>query len=203
MGDFAQLPPVLTSNLMSGLPMQFPTKSGMRILALAGRNSFASFTQVIRLRRIHRIQGANPYKDSTMRLRDAAITTSDYDLWRQHELGGDEEVQAWPERQDLRSNGLYLVCDNQQAGKINGQRLADTAPTSNTSYNPVADSSESIIVRCEARHNHPRGERRKAADFRNIRKAVHLRVGAKVILTLNSLWDVTTVPLGLMSGASR
>ena len=34
-----------------------------------------------------------------------------------------------------------------------------------------------------------------------MRKALHLRVGAKIILCLNFLWDVSAVPLGLMNGA--
>ena len=34
-----------------------------------------------------------------------------------------------------------------------------------------------------------------------MRKALHLCVGARVMLTQNRLWDVPTVPLGLMNGA--
>ena len=58
-----------------------------------------------------------------------------------------------------------------------------------------------MIVRCESRHNNPRGERLKADEFRNIRKALHLRIGARVILKSNAIWNVNTVPLGLMNGA--
>ena len=57
-------------------------------------------------------------------------------------------------------------------------------------------------MRCEARRTHPhKCEMRKSEEFRNIRKALHLKVGAKVILWLNFVLDVSTVPLGLMNGA--
>ena len=58
-----------------------------------------------------------------------------------------------------------------------------------------------VVVRCEARHNQGRGDHRKAEDFRNVHKATHLCVGARVMLTQNRIWDVPTVPLGLMNGA--
>ena len=94
--------------------------------------------------------------------------------------------------------------DNKQAGTVNGARLASAAPYADR-RSPLAAtdsfSSARVIVRCEARHNHAKGENRKSDSFRNIRKALHLRVGAKVMLCLNRIWDVSTVPLGLMNGA--
>lgn len=86
MGDFAQLPPVLSTLLLMGVPILDAKKSGLRTIALTGRQRFKEFKDVIRLRRIHRIQGADPYKESTMRLRDAAITLDDYNLWKEHEI---------------------------------------------------------------------------------------------------------------------
>ena len=86
MGDFAQLPPVLATLLLSGGPILDAKNSGLRTFALAGRQRFKDFSDVIRLRRIHRIQGADPYKETTMRLRDAAITLEDYNLWKKHEV---------------------------------------------------------------------------------------------------------------------
>ena len=58
MGDFAQLPPVLSTLLLMGSPVIDGTNSGLRTLALTGRQRFKDFTDVIRLRRIHRIQGS-------------------------------------------------------------------------------------------------------------------------------------------------
>eukprot|EP00973_Karenia_brevis_P034314 4733594-Karenia_brevis.AAC.1 len=65
---------------MSGVPLQEQSKSGVRALALAGRKTVANSTQVVPLRRIHKIQGASLFKESAMRLRGAAIATSDYEL---------------------------------------------------------------------------------------------------------------------------
>lgn len=86
MGDFAQLPPVLSTLLLMGVPILDAKNSGLRTIALTGRQRFKEFKDVIRLRRIHRIQGADPYKETTMRLRDAAITLDDYNLWKEHEI---------------------------------------------------------------------------------------------------------------------
>ena len=94
--------------------------------------------------------------------------------------------------------------DNKQAGTVNGTRLASAAPYSDDRLPLAATdslSSARVIVRCEARHSHVKGENRKADAFRNVRKALHLRVGARVMLCMNHIWNVSTVPLGLMNGA--
>ena len=39
-----------------------------------------NFTQVLRLMRIHRQKGPDAFKESTMRLRDAAVALEDYEL---------------------------------------------------------------------------------------------------------------------------
>ena len=201
MGDFAQLPPVLATSLLSGTPLQDSKNSGLRSFALAGRQLFQTFTHVVRLRRIHRIKAADHYKDSTMRLRDAAITVEDHKLWQEHEIDSleDPSVVSWPGGEGLLDVALCLVADNAQAGRINGMRLAAAAPFLNEPSSGGSDGN--IVVRLEARHNNAKGEARRAEDFRNMRKATHLRVGARVILTLSSIWDVGTVPLGLMNGA--
>ena len=200
MGDFAQLPPVLSSTLLDGVPLQEGMKSNKRFLALTGRRLFGQFETVLRLRRIHRQKGADPYKESTMRLRDAAQTKEDHDLWHTHSVDVCESPNdaPWPGGEGLLKDALYLVADNTQAGRINGNRLASVAPSL---QEPSSASSLSVVVRCEARHNNERGATRKADAFRNMRKALHLCVGARVFLILNMLWDVNTVPLGLMNGA--
>ena len=87
MGDFAQLPPVLATSLLSGMPIVGSHNSGLRGLALAGQRSFRKhFGHVLRFKRIHRQKGADAFKESTMRLRDAAMTVEDYELWKTHEL---------------------------------------------------------------------------------------------------------------------
>ena len=84
------------------------------------------------------------------------------------------------------------------AGKINGQRLAAASPLRNELGSV---SSTGVVVRIEARHSKAGGDCRRAEDFRNMRQALHLCVGARVMLIQNKLWDVTTVPFGLMNGA--
>ena len=203
-GDFAQLPPVLSSSLLPGNSLQEGKNSGLRTLALAGRQTFDQFEDVLRLRRIHRILGQDPFKETTMRLRDAAITVEDHILWKSHEVESLEpdsvssSESSWLGNGDLLREALVLVTDNAQAGAINGQRLSEGVPLLSESK-PTNPSS--IVVRCEASHNDVRGEHPKADEFRNLRKAVHLRVSAKVILISNKIWGVNTVPLGLMNGA--
>ena len=80
MVDFAQLPPVLATSLLPGMPLVEPGGPVARATALAGRQTFAMFEDVIRLRRIRRQKGVDTFKESTMRLRDAAITKEDYEL---------------------------------------------------------------------------------------------------------------------------
>ena len=55
-------------------------------MTLAGRQTFNTFHEVIRLRCIHRQKGVDAFKDSTIRLRDAANTVDDYELGKTHEL---------------------------------------------------------------------------------------------------------------------
>ena len=80
MGDFAQLPPVLASSVLPGMPLIERSGPVARATALAGRQTCAQFEDVIRLRRIHRQKGVDAFKESTMRLRDAAFTKGDYEL---------------------------------------------------------------------------------------------------------------------------
>ena len=104
----------------------------------------------------------------------------------------------------MLENALYLVADNSQAGRLNGQRLAARAPSLTEAQSGTAISPLNVVIRCEASHrNDVRGigDNKKSDAFRNMRKALHLCVGAKVILTTNKIWDVSTVPLGLMNGA--
>ena len=140
-----------------------------------------------------------------MRLRDAAITYEEYELWKTHEVDvlhesvpGSASPCSWKGGEALHREALVLVPENAAAGKVNGKQLAARAPLHGKA-GPA--SAEGIVVRIEARHSDPRGVHKTADDFRQLRRALHLCVGAKVMLTLNCIWDVSTVPLGLMNGA--
>ena len=91
MGDFAQLTPALAASLLPGMPLVEAGGRIARATALAGRQTFATFEDVIRLRRIHRQKDIDMFKESTMRLRDAAITKEDYELWKTREMNTLEE----------------------------------------------------------------------------------------------------------------
>ena len=54
MGDFAQLPPIEASCLLRGGRLEESFQTGLRASAMQGREQFGKFTDVIRLRRIHR-----------------------------------------------------------------------------------------------------------------------------------------------------
>ena len=52
-----------------------------------------------------------------MRLRDAAITLEDYELWKEHEVDSIDPTHTapWEGGEKLLSNGLTLVATNKQA----------------------------------------------------------------------------------------
>ena len=118
MVDFAQLPPVLSTSLMARMPIIGGRAVGTS-LALAGRQTFNSFEDVIRLRHIHRQKGVDEFKDTTMRLRGVANTVEDYDLWKTHEVENlDANTECpWPGRVGLLNQALVLVPENAAAGK--------------------------------------------------------------------------------------
>ena len=93
----------------------------------------------------------------------------------------------------IARGGVFLVPENKPAGKA--------LPRSPLQSEPGSASSTVIAVRCEARHNKEGGAHRKSEEFRNVRQALHLCVGARVMLTQNKLWDVPTVHFGVMNGA--
>ena len=157
MGDFAQLPPVLATSVLPGMSMTESRGAVGRAMALAGRQTFAGFEDVIRLRRIHRQQGVDAFKESTMRLRDAAITYEDYKLWKTHEVDvlhesvpGSASPCSWKGGEALHREALVLVPENAAAGKVNGKQLAARAPLHGAAR-PA--SAEGIVVRIEARHS--------------------------------------------------
>ena len=56
-------------------------------------------------------------------------------------------------------------------------------------------------MKCYATHNDPRAKRRSADQFRHLRSATHLYLGAPVMLTTNRIWEQYIVSLSLMNGA--
>jgi hypothetical protein len=197
-GDFGQLPPVLASSLLPHSKLLEPQRSGLRGRALQGRLRFQEFVNVVRLRRIHRQKGADLFKESTIRLRDAAVTLEDYKLWQEHVLASPDANHDWDGGEDLLSRALTLVAENEVAGRVNGSVLRSRTPAL---CELVPDSFDKVVVRCESAHNEARAARRPADQYRQLRPATHLFPGARVMLSMNRIWDEPTVHLGLMNGA--
>ena len=81
-GDFGQLPPVAVKDektLLHG-SVQATGRDSMEVNL--GSRLFRAITNVFRLRRIHRQAGASQFKESLLRLRDAAHTKEDVALWK-------------------------------------------------------------------------------------------------------------------------
>ena len=106
-----------------------PAKGQSRFAA-GGQERFRDFTEIVRLRRVYRQAGASAFKDSTLRLRDGAMTLADHELWRSHDLsdGLRAPVGAAAEiRKSLEENALWLVTENGLAGARNGEKLVQLA----------------------------------------------------------------------------
>ena len=148
MGDFAQLTPTKATSSLRGSRVEESARSGLRHRAMQGRLRFEHFMkQAIRLRRIHRQKGADEYKETTMRLRDAAITAEDHLLWQQHVLASPETEPTWEGGEGLQRTGLVLVAQSAIAGRVNGQRLKErTRPVEE----PVPASAAGIVVQCDS-----------------------------------------------------
>ena len=79
-GDFGQLPPVAISPSLSLLNTNVHMNTREQKSSNQGRRLLEAFDTVVRLRRIHRQPGASQYKESLIRLRDAAMTKDDHAL---------------------------------------------------------------------------------------------------------------------------
>jgi hypothetical protein len=207
-GDFAQLPPISSTGLLKGSKLEESQISPKRNKAAAGQLRFQDATCIIRLRRIHRQVGADPFKETTMRLRDAAVTVEDYKLWQQHELTATSGAPAWKDSENLEERAVHLCVERAVCGRINGQRLrrrveakADIHDGVDSAVLPIADSWRRWAVQIKAHHNHSEAAHRKAEEFRQLRSKTHLCLGAPVMLIFNHLWEVHTVPLSLINGS--
>ena len=102
-GDFGQAPPIGEPSLIG--PKASP---GCRL--------FDRFSWCVRLRRVHRQSGVCPYKESTLRLRDGAMTLADYELWRTHDVTPGNDLCS-AELRERASRFTWLCAENEAAGK--------------------------------------------------------------------------------------
>ena len=123
------------------------------------------------------------------------MSAADYELWKSRELQTEDSQTTWPGGEDLMYSALRLVAENQQAGKINGQRLLSTGRSRG-----LSQTSGAIVKIC-SRHSHARAAGQTADKYRQLRRTLYVCLDAPVMLTQNKLWGVPVVPLGLMNGA--
>lgn len=68
------------------------------------------------------------YKESLLRLRDAAHTKEDVELWKSHDLTNLSTCTLTVEERKLfESQSVHLFCENRRAGQFNGCRLGEDA----------------------------------------------------------------------------
>ena len=126
-GDFGQLPPVAVAaekTLLHARPLQ---AGQSREEVNLGLRLFLGIKNVFRLRRIHRQVGQSTYKDSLLRVRDAAHTKEDVQLWQSHDLTSPSCALTPSERVAFEKERIHMFCENRKAGLFNGQRLGEHA----------------------------------------------------------------------------
>ena len=182
-GDFGQLPPVAVAPERTLLNAK-PKASGQdRLDVNLGLRLFQAIRIVFRLRRIHRQVGQSAYKESLLRLRDAAHTKEDVALWKSHDL---TDVSACTlsveERKLFEKEGVHLFCENRRAGQFNGRRLGEDA---------VA-CTEGSILRLWSVDSTPSVERYTCDNYGGLRRVLHVAKGAPVMLTMNlrTVWNL-------------
>ena len=183
-GDFAQFPPIGEASLLGAASEKW---ADSRRHGNLGRRLFGAFEVAFKLRRIYRQRGASAFKDSTLRLRDAAMTLADHALWATRDLA---DLRAPAVLRERAAQFVALCAENATAGARNGQRAGALA----------RESGEPILL-VRAAHNDPRAASRPANSYSLLRAQIHLVRGAKVMLLVNKIYDVRTVSLGLMNGA--
>lgn len=182
-GDFGQLPPVAVPPERTLLNSNPKTAGQDRQDVNLGLRLFQQIRVVFRLRRIHRQVGQSVYKESLLRLRDAAHTKEDVELWKSHDLTNLSTCTLTVEERKLfESQSVHLFCENRRAGQFNGCRLGEDA----------ASKTDGCILRIWSADSTPGVERHTSDNYGGLRRALHLAVGAPVMLTMNlrTVWNL-------------
>ena len=166
-GDFGQLPPVAVTPERTLLNAKPKTVGQDRNDVNLGLRLFQAIRVVFRLRRIHRQVGQSVYKESLLRLRDAAHTKEDVALWKTHDL---TDVAACTlsvaERKLFEQEGVHLFCENRRAGQFNGRRLGED----------TAARTDGSILRLWSVDSTPGVERHTCDNYGGLRRAVHVAI---------------------------
>ena len=182
-GDFGQLPPVAVPPERTLLCSKAKSVGQDRHDVNLGLRLFQQIRVVFRLRRIHRQVGQSLYKESLLRLRDAAHTKEDVQLWKSHDL---TDVAACTltveERKFFEGKCVHLFCENRRAGQFNGRRLGED----------VAAKDKCTILRVWSNDSTPGVERYTSENYGGLKRVLHLAEGAPVMLTMNlrTVWNL-------------
>ena len=191
-GDFGQLPPVAVKDertLLHGTGCSTGTDC---MEVNLGARLFRNISNVFRLRRIHRQAGASQYKESLLRLRDAAHTKEDVALWRTHDLTSSECTFSVEEMRSFERERVHLFCEKQRTGAFNGRRLGEDG---------MAVKSCGIL-RVWSMESSPLVERYSCDSFGGLRRVLHLSMGAPVMLisNLRTVWNLVNGLRGRIVG---
>ena len=179
-GDFGQLPPVAVEDEKTLLnPFAYNKGRDSAAINLGGK-LFRSISNVFRLRRIHRQAGASVYKESLLRLRDAAHTKEDVELWKTHDLASPTCTLTPEEIRKFENQRVHLFSEKKKAGQFNGRRLGEDA----------VDGSG--ILRIWSVDSTAEVERDLCAVYGGLRRVLHLSMGAPVMLisNLRTAWNL-------------
>ena len=191
-GDFGQLPPVAVKDertLLHGT-VQSTGKDTMEVNL--GARLFRNISNVFRLRRIHRQAGASQYKESLLRLRDAAHTKEDVALWKSHDMTSPDCTLSAEEIRSFQRDRVHLFCEKQRAGAFNGRRLGEDATA----------AGGSGILRVWSVESNPLVERYSCDSFGGLRRVLHFTMGAPVMLisNLRTVWNLVNGLRGRIVG---
>ena len=185
-GDFAHLPPIGKKSLIhDGAPERCSAASR---LGHAGRRFFKKITACVRLRVVYRQGEPCPFKESTLRLRDCAMTLADYDLWASRDVMRKDICD--PGLVESSDEFLWLSAENANSGERNGNKLGQ-----------LAKKNGVPILRYHSLHSEDAAARKRPGEFKGLRTLTRVAIGAPVMLIANKLFGVDTAPLGLMNGA--
>eukprot|EP00438_Fugacium_kawagutii_P027335 Skav236340 [mRNA] locus=scaffold918:1:1632:+ [translate_table: standard] len=190
--DFGQLPPVAVKEERTLLNMSAQVSGKDNLEVNLGARLFNSIRNVIRLRRIHRQVGVSPYKESLLRLRDAAHTKEDVALWKTHDLTSAECALSPEEIRSFHKDRVHLFCEKQRAGQFNGRRLGEDATA----------QGGAGILRVWSVESNPLVERYSCDAFGGLRRVLHFTLGAPVMLISNvrTVWNLVNGLRGKIVG---
>ena len=190
-GDFGQLPPVAVKDdrtLLHGTGCTGTDSTEVNL----GSRLFRNVNNVFRLRRIHRQAGASQYKESLLRLRDAAHTKEDVALWKSHDLTSPECTLSAEEIRVFQRDRVHLFCEKQRTGAFNGRRLGEDGTAVRSGG----------ILRVWSVESSPLVERYSCDSFGGLRRVLHFSMGAPVMLisNLRTVWNLVNGLRGRIVG---